>query len=180
MPRGVPHALCQATDAVLQTTQAKRRSTPSCNLRATERKGRITLRPSPPGNTCTASPDRVSESRRFFLALWLTFTQGCSGRLYARSPRSSPIFRLFARRASVADRRGLIRKYATPVWKFGRRLDAALGRSRSIKGRTSNRFNQHSSPSFVFSHPFLPPLPHYTHCSAYYAVRLLSSFACSN
>ena len=74
-----------------------------------------------------------------------------------RAPRAHPpIFRLFGGRVPVADRRGLIRKYAKPVWKFGRRLGAALGRLRSIKGRSSNRFNQHSTAFLLL---FYLPLP---------------------
>ncbi|KAL1670996.1 hypothetical protein EV122DRAFT_256791, partial [Schizophyllum commune] len=88
----------------------------ACRLRATQRERRITTRASPPDVTCAASPDR-----------------GCGGRLNAPFARSAPNLPTFGGRVSVADRRGLIRKYATPVWKFGRRLGTALGRSRSIK-----------------------------------------------
>ncbi|KAL1697660.1 hypothetical protein GGG16DRAFT_120456 [Schizophyllum commune] len=87
-----------------------------------------------------------------------TSSIGCGGRLNARSARIPPIFRLFGGRVSVADRRGLIREYATPVWKFGRRLGAALGRLRSIKRRASDRLNQHSTPFLLPSNLPLPPL----------------------
>ena len=70
-----------------------------------------------------------------------------------------PIFRLFGGRVPVADRRDLIRKYATPVWKIERRLDAALGRSRSIKGRMVDRLIQHSNSFLFFSYPPLPRQP---------------------
>ncbi|KAI5894604.1 uncharacterized protein SCHCODRAFT_01347853 [Schizophyllum commune H4-8] len=38
-------------------------------------------------------------------------------------------------------------------------LDAALGRSRSIKGRIVDRLTQHSNPFLLFSYPPLPHLP---------------------
>ncbi|KAL1711519.1 hypothetical protein EV715DRAFT_278444 [Schizophyllum commune] len=128
-------------------------------LRATQGERRINPRASLPQATCTASQARMGKSRRIFCALWLTFVQGYGGRLNARSARIPPIFRLFGPRDSVADRRGLIRKYATPVWKIGRRLDAALGRWRSIKSRIPNGFNQYSAPFLILStsHSAFPP-----------------------
>ncbi|KAI4294117.1 hypothetical protein K525DRAFT_291262 [Schizophyllum commune Loenen D] len=76
------------------------------------------------------------------------------GRLNAHSPPNLPIF---AGRVPVADRRGLIRKYATPVWKYGRRLGTALGRLQSIKGRPFNPSNHHSTVFLLFVYS---PSPH--------------------
>ena len=52
---GTPRDLA---DAVMQAARTERRYTPSYQMRATQREGRLNLRPSPPDATCTASPDR--------------------------------------------------------------------------------------------------------------------------
>ncbi|KAI5898713.1 uncharacterized protein SCHCODRAFT_02722620 [Schizophyllum commune H4-8] len=147
------------TDAVIRAMRTERRYTSTCNLRATQRERRINFQASLPEATCTASQSRAGKSRRILSPLWLTFAQGYGGRLNARPRRSSPNLPTFRWAGLGRGPPSLIRKYATPVWKIERRLGAALGRPRSIKGWASDRFNQHSPPFLIFSHPSLPPLP---------------------
>ncbi|KAL1752237.1 hypothetical protein FB107DRAFT_250928 [Schizophyllum commune] len=81
---------------------------------------------------------------------------GCGGKLNVRSARSSPHLPTFRWVGLVADRRGLIRKYATPFWKFGRRVGTAFDRSRSIKVLSDSlllhRFLSSRAPSIDTKH----------------------------
>ncbi|KAL1684948.1 hypothetical protein GGG16DRAFT_106668 [Schizophyllum commune] len=71
-----------------------------------------------------------------------------------------PIFRLFAGWVLVADHRGLIRKYATPFWKLGRRVGTAFDRSRSIKVLFLHAHHQLTPNTFIAprAYPAITPV----------------------